>query len=852
MLRSLSLIGFFCLPAALCQTVDRPLRAVTDQGVITTRQTITPAGVPTVFQGRVHGLAFGSTPARLWVLTAHSLYHLDWQRNVVLARYPFQGRPGLQGLAFDSQTSRPFVTGAGSKNGVWLATVENGVWRILAQRLGSHIAGALSLVPGKHAAVPLIYDNKLAIVDPAGGAKVRLAPVPIAPFGVAVDRAGAVAYVTNWGGRLPKPGEHTATTGLDPGADRVVVDQRGIASTGTVTRVDLAAGLATHTIAVQLHPTALLWNEAANRLYVANSNSDSVSVIDTAANTVVTTIEIQPFARPVAGIAPAALALSGDGRTLFVACGGINAIAQVRLPDGIVEGLIPTAWYPNALSLSPDGRQLAVATLLGAGSGWRGDPRRRFVHSYRGSVAVLPLPDRNQLASYTASVAENNRMPTGARHQAPVPDPNARPVAVPQVPGEHSLIDHVVYIVKENRTYDQVLGDMPQGNGDPSLVMFGKDVTPNHHKLASQYVLLDNFYASGGNSADGHQWLTQANEVSYALWPGYTGRSYPFDGSDPIAYSASGFLWDAALAKDRTVRVYGEYAGKMSEENPRQRIALLNQWRDGADFTRRWNITAPIASLNRILAANYPSYTNAIPDVVRASIFLADVARWQREGSMPNLVIVQLNCDHTFGALPGTSTPSAMVADNDLALGLVIEALSKTTFWKKMAVFVVEDDAQNGVDHVDGHRTVALMAGPYVRRGHVDSTFYANQSMVKTIELILGLPTLTLFDLIANDMRASFTDTPDFTPYAAERPRQSLWDLNPEVKSLRGPARAAALASSRMRFDAPDAAPTERLNRILWGVVRGWKTPYPGTRNAVFAPLSLDVDDENRDQLPAR
>ena len=818
--------------------------------MITTRQTITPAGVPTVFRGRVYGLAFGRNPGELWVLTADSLYHLDWQQNRVLARFPIPGRPGLQGLAFDGQNSRPLVTGADPKAGVWLATVEDGSWRILAERIGKQIAGAVAVVPGKAAAVPLIDDNKLAVVDFSGGGKVRFVGTSIAPFGVAVGRAGAVAYVSNWGGRLPRQGDRSAPTGLASGADHVVVDRRGIASTGTITRVDLLAGKATHAIDVQLHPTALLWNERADRLYVTNSNSDSVSVIDTTTNRVVSTIVIQPFDRPVAGIAPSALALSADGRTLFVACGGINAIAQVRLADGQIEGLIPTAWYPNALSLSSDGRQLAVATLLGAGSGWRDDPRKRFVHSYRGSVAVLPLPDRHQLAAYTTAVAENNRMHLGAQRPAPRPDPNAPPVAIPRLAGEPSWIEHVVYIVKENRTYDQVFGDMPQGNGDPSLVMFGKDVTPNHHKLAGEFVLLDNFYASGGNSADGHQWLTQANEVSYALWPGYTGRSYPFDGTDPIAYSSSGFLWDAALARGKSVRIYGEYAGRMSEADPRQRIALLDQWREGADFTRRWNITAPIASLNRILAANYPSYTNAIPDVVRASIFLTDVARWQREGSMPNLVIVQLNCDHTFGALPGTSTPSAMVADNDLALGLVVEALSKTSFWKKMAVFVVEDDAQNGVDHVDGHRTVALAAGPHVRRGHVDSTFYSNQSMVKTIELILGLPPMTLFDLIANDMRASFTSVPDFTPYSAERPRQSLWDLNPEVKTLRGPARSAAIASRSMRFDAPDAAPTERLNRILWGLVRGWQTPYPGPRQAVFAPLSLDIDDDDREQLP--
>jgi hypothetical protein len=214
---------------------------------------------------------------------------------------------------------------------------------------------------------------------------------------------------------------------------------------------------------------------------------------------------------------------------------------------------------------------------------------------------------------------------------------------------------------------------------------------------------------------------------------------------------------------------------------------------------------------------------------------------------MPNLVIVQLPSDHTYGTRPGTSTPKAMVADNDYATGQIVEALTKTRFWKKMAIFVVEDDAQNGVDHVDGHRTTALVVSPYARRNAVDSTFYSNQSMVKTIELILGLPTLSLFDLIAHDMRNSFTTEPDFAPYEAVKPPQSLWDINPAANALRGPARRAAIESARMRFEVPDAAPTDRLNRILWHDARGWNTPYPGTRRAVFAPLSLEIEDEDRE-----
>ena len=440
-------------------------------------------------------------------------------------------------------------------------------------------------------------------------------------------------------------------------------------------------------------------------------------------------------------------------------------------------------------------------------------------------------------------MAENNRIPVPATR----PSGSAAPAAILSRAGEPSLLEHVVYIIKENRTYDQVFGDTTKGNGDPALVMFGAEVAPNHRRLADQFVLLDNFYATGGNSGDGHQWVTQANETAYAMWPGYVGRSYPFDGSDPIAYSSSGFIWDLALARGKTVRVYGEYAGRMADPSL-DRSRLLTRWKNAEDFSKEWNITAPIAPLNKILARHYPAYTNAIPDVVRARIFLGDLKKWEEAGTMPNLTILQLPSDHTFGTRPGVSTPKAMVADNDLALGQIVEGLSRSRFWKKMAILVVEDDAQNGVDHVDGHRTVALAVSPYTRRGHVDSTFYSHQSMLKTMELILGLPTLSLFDLIANDMRASFQDSPDYASYEAVKPAQSLEELNPPLSALRGEPRRAAVASSRMRWDTPDAAPTERLNRILWHSVKGWDKPYPQVRQASFAPLSLDIEDEDRER----
>lgn len=853
-MRFIGLSFFICVLAPLglaAQQATSPVRAVTDPGVVTTRQTISPAGVPAIFTGKVQGVAFGDPAGSdLWVLNNATVFRFDWRANRVVERFDIAGRPGMQGLTWNADTRTPLVANAQRIQGkpwpVQLLTVEQGSLRKIAAQLGTHQNGAPAS-GGDTAVVPLTYDDKLAIVDLKTG-QVRLSDkTGIAPFAAVVNREGTVAWVSNWGGRFAEANEPAAPTGKAPTADRVVIDHRGVAVTGTVTRVDLRTGQASAPIQTGLHPTGLAWDEPRARLYVANGNSDAISVIDTSSGRLVRTDSIRPFGTAAKGSAPLAVAVSPDGRRVYAACGGINAVAVLEAATGRLEGLIPTAWYPSSLAISADGARLAVGALLGAGSGWRDEPKKRYVHSYRGSVAVVEVPDPVQLRNYTIAVAENNRLPLGGWSDAESrPRPGIAAKAIPERPGEPSLIEHVVYIVKENRTFDQVLGDLPQANSDPSLVMFGRDVTPNTHRLAEQFVVLDNFYATGGNSANGHQWLTQANETSYTLWPGYEGRSYPYDGTDPIAYSQGGFIWDSALAAGKSVRVFGEFVPGMRENNPKSRLDLLAAWRRGEQFEGRWKVTSPIPPLDRILNRDFPSYTNVIPDVVRARLFLNDLKSWEKEGRMPNLVLMLLPCDHTMGTTPETSTPKAMVADNDLALGQVVEGLTKSPFWKKMAIFVVEDDAQNGVDHVDGHRTVALAVSPYTRRGAVDSTFYSQPSILKTIELILGLRPLSLFDLIATDMRQSFTDTPDFTPYQAEMPKQSLDDVNPPLKALQGRARQDAQASLRMNFREPDAAPTERLNRILWNSVRGFGIPYPPVRNAVFAPLSLDLDDSER------
>jgi hypothetical protein len=392
--------------------------------------------------------------------------------------------------------------------------------------------------------------------------------------------------------------------------------------------------------------------------------------------------------------------------------------------------------------------------------------------------------------------------------------------------------------------------------------MYGRDITPNTHALAEQFVLLDHFFASGGNSADGHQWLVSANETEYPMWPLYYGRSYPSEGRDALAYSSGGFLWEGAQAKGKKVSVFGEYAPPPKDRDVSVRQKYLAEWRDrqphDAAYFRElvkkdYNTTSPIASLDRTLVREYPSWTQDVPDVLKADIFTEHVKEWEAKKAMPNLVMVILPSAHTDGTAAGRSTPASHQADNDLALGIMVESLTKSSFWKDMAILVVEDDAQNGVDHIDGHRTVALAVSPYTKRGSIDSTFYGQPSMVKTIELMLGLPAMSMFDLVAPDMHASFIrpgEKPDFTTYSAIMPKQSLFDVNVKLGAITGPyakeRRNAAVQSARMDFSAPDEAPSDLLNKILWHEAKGWGVKYPGVKQALFSPFAIDIPDEDR------
>ena len=525
-----------------------------------------------MFTDRVFGVRFGAKPGEIWVSIHGAAYRLGWRDNVVLGSVAFDGRAGVQGIAIDPVNGRALVTSVGRLPAdVALSRIpgseemartksvahhtaydgESTVARMASPALGDYIVGAPAVARTANASghrvvvVPLSANDSLAVLDADSGTLLKKIPLGVLPMAAVVSADGAVAYVSNLGGRKPTSKDRAAKQCCDPFAELVRVDQRGVAEPGSVMRVDLVAGTVTKVFPVGRHPTGMALDERNSRLFVANGNSDAVSVIDTRRETVIRTLEIVPFRERKTGLAPTDVALSPDATTLYVTLGGVNAVAVYAIPSGRLRGLIPTGWYPTNVDVSADGRTIAVGSLFGVGSGTGHTSGKtgRYVHSYRGSVNVIAVPTDAQLAAYTASVALNNRLTLGQPQATPAAT-GAKPVAraVPERPGDSSLIHHVVYIIRENRTYDQVLGDIGKGASDSSLVQYGRDVTPNAHALAEQFVLFDHFFASGGNSADGHNWLTQGMETDYPMWPLYTGRSYPSEGQDPLAYSTGGFL----------------------------------------------------------------------------------------------------------------------------------------------------------------------------------------------------------------------------------------------------------------------------------------------------------------------
>jgi DNA-binding beta-propeller fold protein YncE len=528
------------------------------------------------------------------------------------------------------------------------------------------------------------------------------------------------------------------------------------------------------------------------------------------------------------GSAPNALAISRDGKILYVANGTDNAVCVIRVgaPSQII-GYIPTGWYPASVILDEETNSIFVANVKGVGSrNQRTDRAGYNTHDHMGTVSIIPLPDEVKLSEMTETVNQNNAfvqkmVATGSANEL------KKMVAVPQIKTQESYFKHVVYIIKENRTYDQVFGDMPQGNGDMNLVHFGREVTPNHHKLAETFVLMDNFYCSGILSADGHQWTDEAYVTDYIekFFGGFT-RSYPYDGDDALAYASSGFIWDNVLRHGLTFRDYGEFVDAVIEPGDATFMDIYQDYLEGSNNIKI-RAKANLDQLKPYICPTFIGFPNKVPDVYRAAEFIKELEEFEKNNNFPNFIIMLLPSDHTSGTRPGLPTPRAAVADNDLALGRVVESISHSIFWDKTCIFVTEDDPQAGLDHVDGHRTVGLVISPYTKRGEVISTYYSQINMMRTMENILGIPPMNQFDAAAEPMADCFTDTPDFSPYKALPSNIPLDELNPPLESLTGDALHWAEMSLQQDLDDVDRIDEDIFNRVIWHSVKGYDVPYP-------------------------
>jgi YVTN family beta-propeller protein len=702
---------------------------------------------------------------------------------------------------------------------------------------------------GKKIYVAGNLSNHLLELDAATGKVLRIWDVGVAPFDVMLCKNKI--FVSNWGGRRPEAGSVTGPAGR---GTLVRVDARSIASEGSVSVIDLDSTNQSE-IVTGLHACALALPPDGKHLVVANAGSDTLSVLDTRTDKIVETICARQNPGDVFGAQPNALAFDQSGKKLFVCNGTQNAVAVVQFKPGASKllGLIPVGWFPGAIVFDAGRKQVCVANIKGIGA-QKERPRRGFgqgtgfnTRQYQGSLSFVPAPSEKELAAFTQIALADLRYPLLAQAKLPA-RVNQPPQPVPERVGEPGVFQHVIYIIKENRTYDQILGDVTNGNGDADLCAFGGRVTPNQHKFVRDFVLLDNTYCCSILSADGHNWTDSAFATDYMEreFAGFP-RSYPSGGDglqakDALAYSPAGFIWDNALVHGKTLRDYGEFATSISHwKNPARKGKphFLDYYRgflNGADETVI-GCEPDLESLRPYLATNTVGWDLDVPDIFRAAQFIKELKQFEAAGNFPNLTVIWLPNDHTSATKAGSPKPEAQVADNDLAFGQIVEAVSHSKFWKDTCIFAVEDDPQNGWDHVSGYRTTAYVISPFTKRGAVVSTQYNQTSLLRTMELILGLPPMNQMDATATPMFDCFTNTPDFTAFDAMRNNVPLDEMNPPAKRVSDAQRRQdALVSARLQLEKADQCPEDVLNRILWRATMGAK-PYPE-----WAVKVMDVD----------
>lgn len=733
--------------------------------------------------------------------------------------------------------------------------------------------------------------NELGVIDTSTNQLTSVIKVGNAPRQVVL--VGNDAFVSNEGGRPAKPGDFTNES---DGTAVVASKVTGAASTGTVSEVNLTSGQEVKEIPVGLEPTAE-YPAADGTLMVANSNDDTFSLISPKTATVVQTVNVNPLPGSTVGSYPNSITMP-DSHHILVSIGRDNAIAVyyysgARQPVQY-QGLLPTDFYPVTVASDTALGKIVVTNDKGIGA--RGPesaidkgpgtaPGAESVTGHNtyddtGSITDFAMPTTAALGAYTDQVFTGNDWTHLLATQAAATC-TATPEVIPAKLGCASPIKHVFLIIRENRTYDQDLGDIGKGNGDPTLAQFGQTITPNGHALASTYGLFDNFYDEGTLSADGHNWITQADANDYIEKEfGAFYRSYPAQGGDALAYQRDGFIWNAAAAAGLTAGAYGEYNNFLQQESP------VPSWpayyRDSQILEGKATGTLPvpessvntyadIPSLNAIDDHEYPAFDLGIPDQYRTDVWDQSFAQSVKSGNLANLNLIWMPDDHTAGVGTGDPNPVAEVADNDLATGRIIDTIAHSQYWKSSAIFVMEDDSQNGVDHVDGHRAPLLIASPYAKRGLIDDTYYTQLNVVRTVEQMLGIAPMNQEDRAAEPMTSAFTDTPDLTPYnvvpnqipltqglTASTPPASPVTSAPAASAAgaattpgpvpaftpESPAALGIPSSERSiyeqwvvwsrngRFNGSNAiqdfANPAQLNRLDWYSAHDWKTPYPG------------------------
>jgi YVTN family beta-propeller protein len=858
------------------------------QTVVTTGQLVHPAGETVEIPARPVDMVRSPDGKYLYIKEHKGVTVLDAAAWTVHQRLALgDDAASMTGIAISADGKTLYVTDATTGMRV-LSVGEDGnvsaAGKIVIPPTGggegnSFPCGIALKRDGKSAVVCVSRNNTLGFVDLAEGKLAAEADVGVAPFAVILSPDEKVAYVSVWGGRRPREDEKTATSA----GTNALVDARGIAASGGVSIVDLESRKEVGYVETGLSASVMALSRDGATLYVANSNNDTVSVVDTAARKVGRQIVVKPDMALPFGSMPSALALSADQKTLFVACAGNNAVAKVELhgdsaTEPTIAGWIPTGWYPGMMLI--DGEKLLIANIKGVGSRTSREDGTFNSRHHRGSIQRVSIPSASELEAMTAQVKRDARVPQVLREiEAGQKRAEAKAVPVPARPGEPSVIEHVIYLIKENRSYDQIFGDLaagdkPRGNGRPDLCIYGREVTPNHHALAEQFVLLDNYYCNGVLSADGHSWATEGNSTPY-LERSFGGfkRSYTY-GDDPLTYSSSGFIWDHVLAAGFSFRNFGELAeGSVvaPEGKGKKWLDVYQDWKSGT-HAYTFPESIGIEKLRGYSDLDAPGWDLDITDQIRADCFIAALKKFEAEGSMPAFIILHLPNDHTNGVSEGHPTPRAYVADNDLALGRIVEAVSHSKFWPTTCMFINEDDPQDGWDHVDGHRSLCLVVGPHVKRGQVVSEFYNQAGVVHTIERIFGLTAANQLYASAPVMIGCFADMVDLEPYTLRTPSVDIaemnppkgkskkkpaddWNAPPSQKGTNGGTPTGMVSPSgeldlyaltaKQDFSKPDMVNDGELNLVLWHAAKGMDAPFPkefaGAHGKGLAKLGLKL-----------